>query len=82
MLEPASTGPMLMRPAPTRVETYCSNDLLKVPRWRRSKFSTVMSCVTPANAWPITACETPGRGPASCDIAATKLLKSPPHRAA
>ena len=39
--------PMLMRPGPTRVETYCSNDLLKVPRWRRSKASTAGSCVTP-----------------------------------
>ena len=38
---------MLMRPAPTRVETYCSKVLLKVPRWRRSKFSTAGSCVTP-----------------------------------
>ena len=34
-----------MRPAPTRVETYCSKVLLKVPRWRRSKFSTAGSCV-------------------------------------
>ena len=73
--------PMLIRPGPTRVETYCSNDLLKVPRWRRSKASTAGSCVTPPSAWLITACETPAAA-ASCDIAATKVLKSPPQRAA
>src|SRR5713226_2273068 len=72
---------MLIRPGPTRVETYCSNDLLKVPRWRRSKFSTARSCVTPDNACEITPCEIPAAC-ASADIAATKVLKSPPQRAA
>ena len=68
-------------PGPTRVETYCSKVLLKVPRWRRSKFSTAGSCVTPESACEITAGETPAAC-ASADIAATKVLKSPPHRAA
>src|SRR6266478_5537332 len=72
---------MLMRPAPTRVETYCSNVLLKVPRWRRSKFKTAGSCVTPDSACEITAGEIPAAC-ASCDIVATKVLKSPPQRAA
>jgi len=69
------------RPGPTRVETYCSKVLVKVPRWRRSKASTAGSCVTPDSACEITACETPAAA-ASCDIAATKVLKSPPQRAA
>ena len=51
--------PILIRPGPTRVETYCSKVLLKVPRWRRSKASTAGSWVTPESAWLITACETP-----------------------
>src|SRR5712691_6264904 len=72
---------MLIRPGPTRDETYCSNDLLKVPRWRRSKFSTAGSWVTPDNACEITPCEIPAAC-ASADIAATKVLKSPPQRAA
>src|SRR3979490_1029484 len=72
---------MLMRPAPTRVETYCSNVLLKVPRWRRSKLKTAGSCVTPDSACEITSREIPAAC-ASCAIAATKLLKSPPQREA
>src|SRR5438128_2163020 len=70
-----------MRPAPTRVETYCSNVLLKVPRWRRSKFNTAGSWVTPDSACEITVGEIPAAC-ASCDIVATKVLKSPPQRAA
>src|SRR6185295_17357299 len=73
--------PPLMRPAPTRVATYCSKLLLKVPRWRRSKLSTPMSCCTPPSACEITPCETPALA-ASADMLATKLLKSPPQRAA
>src|ERR1700730_12309103 len=72
---------MLIRPAPTRVETYCSKLFLKVPRWRRSKFSTAGSWVTPDSACEITPCEIPAAC-ASADIAATKVLKSPPQRAA
>src|ERR1700716_1619102 len=64
---------MLIRPARTRVETYCSKVLLKVPRWRRSKFSTAGSCVTPDSAWLITAGEIPAAC-ASADI-------PPPRRA-
>src|SRR5712671_3524522 len=73
--------PMLMRPGPTRVETYCSNVLWKVPRWRRSNASTAPSCCTPPSAWLMTDCEMPAAA-ASCDIAATKVLKLPPQRAA
>jgi len=40
-----------------------------------------MSSLTPPNAWLITPCEIPA-AEASADIAATKVLKSPPQRAA
>ena len=50
---------VLIRPDSARVETYCSNDLLKVARWRRSKFKTAMSFVTPPIACEITLCEIP-----------------------
>src|SRR3982074_79645 len=70
-----------MRPGPTPVETYCSNDLLKVPRWRRSKFSTAGSCCTPDSAELITFCEIPAAC-ASAEMLETKVLKSPPQRAA
>src|SRR5882757_5848098 len=73
--------PMLMRPGPTRVETYCSNVLLKVPRWRRSKESTAISCCTPPSAEAITLCEMPAAA-ASAEMFCTKVLKSPPQRAA
>src|SRR3954468_15108943 len=72
---------MLIRPGPTRVETYCSKVLLKVPPWRRSKFKTAGSCVTPESACEITAGEIPAAC-ASAHIAATKVWKSPPQRAA
>src|SRR5882757_9986887 len=72
---------MLIRPGPTRVETYCSKLFLNVPRWRRSKFSTAGSWVTPESACEITVGEIPAAC-ASADIAATKLLKSPPQWAA
>src|SRR3954470_18352144 len=70
-----------MRPAPTRVATYCSKVLVKVLRWRRSKFNTAMSCDTPESA----ALTTPDEMPApcaSCSMLPTKLWKSPPQRAA
>src|ERR1700754_2047096 len=67
-----------MRPAPTRVETYCSRVLLKVPRWRRSKASTAGSCVTPERDWEITDWEMP-LAAASREMLATKELKWPPH---
>src|ERR1700737_530439 len=73
--------PPLMRPGPTRVETYCSNVFLKVPCWRRSKASTPMSCCTPPSAALITSGETPAPC-ASADMFCTKELKSPPQRAA
>src|SRR5579872_4342394 len=70
-----------MRPGPTRVATYCSKVLVKVPRWRRSKASTAMSCCTPESASAMTPCETPAAR-ASAETFWTKLLKSPPQRAA
>src|ERR1700733_6311723 len=70
-----------MRPEPTRVETYCSKVLVKVPRWRRSKASTPKSCCTPPSACAIVACEIPA-DTASADTFCTKVLKSPPQRAA
>src|SRR5438445_6225852 len=73
--------PPLMRPGPTRVETYCSKVFLKVPCWRRSKDSTAGSCCTPPSA----ALTTLGEMPAACasaDMFCTKLPKSPPQRAA
>src|ERR1700730_12390327 len=73
--------PPLMRPGPPRVETYCSNVLVNVPRWRRSKFSTPISCCTPPSAWLITPGEMPAAA-ASAEMFCTKVLKSPPHRAA
>src|SRR6476469_6066939 len=73
--------PVLMRPGPTRVEAYCSNVLWKVPRWRRSKASTAPSCCTPPSACEITDCEMPAAA-ASAEMFCTKVLKSPPQRAA
>ena len=73
--------PPLMRPGPTRVETYCSKVLVKVPRWRRSKASTPISCCTPPSACAIVACEMPALA-ASAEMFRTKVLKSPPQRAA
>src|SRR5258705_2320333 len=73
--------PVLMRPGPTRVEAYCSKVLWKVPRWRRSKASTAPSCCTPPSAWEITDCEMPAAA-ASAEMFCTKVLKSPPQRAA
>src|SRR3954451_4961172 len=70
-----------MRPGPTRVETYCSNDLLKVPRWRRSKLNTAMSWLTPPSAALVTPGEIPA-AEASADMLCTKEWKSPPQRAA
>src|ERR1700677_4751061 len=70
-----------MRPEPTRVETYCSKVLVKVPRWRRSKASTPESSCTPPSACAIVACEMPADA-ASADMLCTKMLKSPPQRAA
>src|SRR5690349_3765888 len=70
-----------MRPGPTRVETYSSNDFLNVACWRRSKASTALSCVTPDSAWLITA----GEMPAACASAEKlwmKVLNGPPQRAA
>src|SRR3954447_19545463 len=70
-----------MRPGPTRVETYCSNDLLKVPRWRRSKLNTAICWLTAPSA-PLV---TPGAIPAadaSADMLCTKEWKTPPQRAA
>ena len=55
--------------------------LLKVPRWRRSKLSTAMSCVTPSSAALVTLGEIPAAR-ASVSMLATKVWKSPPHRAA
>ena len=69
----------IVAPTPTRVETHCLNDLLNVPRWRRSKFSTAKS--TPPRA----ALATLGDTPAACASAEKiwmKVLKSPPQRAA
>src|SRR3954470_19401993 len=73
--------PLLMRPGPTRVETYCSNDLLKVPRWRRSKLNTAISWLTPPSAALVTPGEIPAAD-ASADMLCTKQWKSPPQRAA
>src|SRR3954465_4372543 len=70
-----------MRPGPTRVETYCSNDLLKVPRWRRSKLNTAISWLTPPSAALVTPAEIPAAD-ASADMLCTKEWKSPPQRAA
>src|SRR5690348_14179208 len=70
-----------MRPGPTRVETYCSKVLLKVPRWRRSKLSTAGSCCTPSSAALVTLGEMPAAR-ASASMLAMKVWKSPPHRAA
>jgi hypothetical protein len=47
----------------------------------RSKFSTARSCVTPPSAALITDGEMPPAA-ASCEMLATKVLKSPPQRAA
>src|SRR4051812_11513592 len=70
-----------MRPGPTRVETYCSNDLLKVPRWRRSKLNTAISWLTPPSAALVTPAGIPAAD-ASADMLCTKEWKSPPQRAA
>ena len=70
-----------MRPGPTRVETYCSKLLLKVPRWRRSKLNTAGSSVTPPSAALVTLEEMPAAC-ASAEMFCTKALKSPPQRAA
>src|SRR5207248_7616742 len=73
--------PPLMRPGPTRVETYCSKVFLKVPCWRRSNDSTAGSCCTPPSAALTTFAEMPAAC-ASADMLETKLPKSPPQRAA
>ena len=59
-----------MRPAPTRVSIHIAQTLLrKVPRWRRSKFSTASSSkFTPMNAFEMTFCDMPAAA-ASRDIA-------------
>jgi hypothetical protein len=71
----------LMRAGMMRVEAYSSKLLRNVPRWRRSKASTALSRVRPANALSSTDRETPAAA-ASRAMAERKALKSPPHVAA